>query len=127
MRPTPVSLRVFGRTMTVGPRIARRRRHRVDFRAISEASLPSLPALAKRWLPDGKRRGVEWVARNPTRADKQAGSFKINLRNGRWADFATGAKGGDVISLAAHLFRLSQVEAARKIAAMLVIPIEGEQ
>jgi hypothetical protein len=113
--------------MTVGPFMASRRSHRVDFRAISNASLPSLPALAKRWLPDGKRRGFEWVARNPTRADRKSGSFKINLRSGRWADFATGAKGGDVISLAAHLFGLSQVEAARKIAAMLAIPAEGEQ
>lgn len=109
------------------PRIALRRRHHVDFRAISDASLPSLPVLAKRWLPDGQRRGFEWVARNPTRADKRPGSFKINLRSGRWAGFATGAKGGDVISLAAHLFGLSQIEAARKIAAMLVIPVEGEQ
>ena len=83
--------------------------------------------MAKRWLPDGKRRGFEWVARNPTRADRKSGSFKINLRSGRWADFATGAKGGDVISLAAHLFGLSQVEAARKIAAMVAIPAEGEQ
>jgi len=45
----------------------------------------------------------------------------VNLRSGRWADFATGAKGGDVISLAAYLFGLSQVEAARQVAAMLAI------
>ena len=30
----------------------------------------------------------EYVALNPTRADKRAGSFKINLQTGRWADFA---------------------------------------
>ena len=36
-----------------------------------------------------------------------------------WADFATGDKGGDVISLAAFLFGLSQAEAARRIAGML--------
>jgi hypothetical protein len=125
-RSQRVPLRV-GKSMTVGPFMASRRSHRVDFRAISNASLPSLPALAKRWLPDGKRRGFEWVARNPTRADRKPGSFKINLRSGRWADFAPGTKGGDVISLAAHLFGLSQVEAARKIAAMVAIPAEGEQ
>ena len=45
--------------------------------------------------------GHEYVARNPTRADRRPGSFKINLRTGRWADFATGDKGGDPVSLAA--------------------------
>jgi hypothetical protein len=61
------------------------------------------------------------------RADRTPGSFKINLRSGRWSDFATGAKGGDVISLAAHLFGLSQVAAARKLAAMLGISTEDGQ
>ena len=40
---------------------------------------------------------------NPTRPDRRAGSFKVNLRTGRWADFATGDKGGDAVSLAAYL------------------------
>jgi hypothetical protein len=104
-----------------------RRTGRVDFQAISAAALPNLPALVKRWLPDGRRWGFEWVARNPTRADRRPGSFKVNLQSGRWADFATGAKGGDAISLAAHLFGLSQIEAARKVAAMLSISDGGEQ
>ncbi|SRR6266540_5262037 len=103
------------------------RHRRVSFQMISSAALLHLPALVKRWLPDGRRRGNEWVSRNPTRADRTPGSFKINLRNGRWADFATGAKGGDVISLAAHLFGLSQVAAARKLAAMLGISTEDGQ
>lgn len=91
----------------------------VDFLSISAAAIPLLPTIVCRWLPNGKRWGCEWVSRNPTRADKNLGSFKVNLRTGRWADFATGEKGSDVISLAAYLFRLSQSEAARKIAAML--------
>src|SRR5829696_6927590 len=91
----------------------------VDFRAVAAAALPHLPVLAKRWLPDGRREGPEWVARNPTRADRRPGSFKVNLRTGRWADFATDQKGCDAISLAAHLHRLSQLEAARKLADML--------
>jgi hypothetical protein len=106
----------------------RRHRHRrVSFQAIGAAALVHLPALVRRWLPDGKRQGHEWVSRNPTRDDRKPGSFKINLRTGRWADFASGAKGGDVISLAAHLFRLSQVAAARKLAAMLGVSAEGDE
>ena len=94
-------------------------RSRIDFEAVAAAALPLLPELLARWLPDGKRLGAEWVARNPTRADRRAGSFSVNLHTGRWADFATGDRGGDVISLAAYLFGLSQAEAAQRIAHML--------
>ncbi len=97
----------------------------IDFAAIAAAARPALPTIARRWLPDGRRVGNEWVARNPTRADRRPGSFKVNLRSGRWADFATGDKGGDAISLAAHLFGLSQLEAARKLAAMLGVEESG--
>jgi len=98
-----------------------RRRKPVDFAAINSAALATVEPIVRRWLPDGRRSGREWIARNPTRSDRRAGSFKVNLSNGRWADFATGDKGGDVISLAAYLFGLSQSEAARKIADMLAI------
>lgn len=92
---------------------------RIDFAAVNAAALPVLIALLARWLPEGQRRGHEWMARNPTRADRQPGSFSINMQTGRWADFATGDRGGDVVSLAAYLFGLTQVEAARRIAQML--------
>ncbi|MGB6660468.1 MAG: hypothetical protein WBE90_15660 [Xanthobacteraceae bacterium] len=97
---------------------------RVDFEAINRAALPVLPILLARWLPSGRRVGLEYVALNPTRADQHLGSFKIAVsgpRAGKWADFATGDNGGDAISLAAYLFGLSQVGAARKIAIMLGI------
>jgi hypothetical protein len=74
-----------------------------------------------RWLPDGHKDAGEWVGRNPKRQDKKPGSFKINLRTGRWGDFATGDKGGDLISLAAYLFNLDQAQAARRVAEMMGI------
>ncbi len=92
---------------------------RIDFAAVNAAALPCLPTIVTRWLPDGRRQGAEWVARNPTRADRRAGSFSVNLRSGRWADFATGDRGGDVVSLAAYLDKVSQCEAARRLADML--------
>jgi hypothetical protein len=92
---------------------------RIDFAAIARAALSCLPALLARWLPEGRREGREWVARNPTRVDRRPGSFKVNLATGRWADFASGDKGGDAISLAAHLHGLTQIEAARRLAEML--------
>ena len=91
----------------------------LDFSRINAAALSALPALLDRWLPDGRKLGAEWVARNPTRADRRRGSFSVNMRTGRWADFATGDRGGDVISLAAYLHGLRQGEAARKLSDML--------
>jgi len=94
---------------------------RVNFDRVNEAALAVLPALLKRWLPDGKVEGCEYVARNPRRADQHFGSFKVNLRTGRWGDFAIGEGGRDPVSLAAFLANLSQVEAAKSVATMLGI------
>lgn len=90
-----------------------------DFAGVNAAALPVLPSLVARWLPDGRREGREWVARNPLRADRRRGSFRVNLSTGKWADFATGDRGGDVVSLAAYLAGTRQAEAARQLAGML--------
>ncbi|HET6220843.1 MAG TPA: hypothetical protein VFE11_01705 [Dongiaceae bacterium] len=92
---------------------------RLNFAAVNRVALAQLPALLRRWLPDGRIEGHEFTARNPTRRDRQPGSFRINMATGRWADFATGDKGGDVVSLAAYLAGIGQSDAARKLAAML--------
>ncbi len=91
----------------------------LDFDAINRAGLASLPALLRRWLPDGRLMGREYTVRNPRRADRRPGSFRINVNSGRWADFATGDKGGDTISLAAYLSGTRQSEAARALSNML--------
>ena len=92
---------------------------RLDFPAINRAALASLPALLRRWLPDGRLVGREYTARNPRRADRRPGSFRVNVNSGRWADFACDAKGGDVVSLAAYLSGTGQAEAARALGDML--------
>ncbi len=94
---------------------------RVDFDRINRAALSDLESILRRWLPAGKIEGREYVALNPRRSDRRWGSFKINLRTGRWSDFAIGVGGGDVVSLAAYLDNSGQVEAARNLAAMLGI------
>src|SRR5262249_42768764 len=95
---------------------------RLDFDAINRATLAILPALLRRWLPDGRINGSEYIALNPRRSDRHPGSFSINLRTGRWADFAIdAARGGDPISLAAYLGNIGQVEAAARLASMLRI------
>jgi hypothetical protein len=88
---------------------------RLDFAAVNAAALRDLPMLLVRWLPDGRVHGKEYFALNPRRADRHPGSFRVNLRTGRWSDFATGDRGGDPVSLAAYLFGLSQADAARRL------------
>ena len=95
------------------------RRDNVDFDAVNRAALTYLPTLVRAWAPDGKMCGHEWQALNPTRPDKNPGSFSVNTRTGRWADFATGDKGGDPVSLAAYLSGTSQADAARTLATVL--------
>lgn len=94
-------------------------RRRIDFEGINRAALAALPSLLVRWLPSGKRFGTEWVALNPRRTDRRPGSFRVNMRTGKWADFATGDRGGDAVSLCAYLAGLRQSEAARRLADML--------
>jgi hypothetical protein len=92
---------------------------RIAFRRIADAAAHRAETVVSRWLPDGKREGTEWVALNPTRSDSRKGSFKVNLKSGKWGDFATGDRGGDLISLAAYIHRLDQAEAARRVAEMV--------
>jgi hypothetical protein len=99
------------------------RLRRIAFKHIANVALRHTDTLVRRWLPDGKREGPEWVALNPTRSDSRKGSFKVNIVTGRWSDFATGDRGGDLISLAAYLNRLNQADAARRIAFMLGIDL----
>ncbi|MBS1003524.1 MULTISPECIES: hypothetical protein [Acetobacter] len=91
----------------------------VHFEQINQAARSCLAALLLRWLPDGRRQGRDWVARNPLRADRSPGSFRIDIQTGKWVDFATGDRGGDPVSLAAYLFGMSQSEAASHLRAML--------
>lgn len=80
----------------------------ISFAATNAICLPRLQSLLAKWLPDGKLVGREWVALNPTRNDRRAGSFKVNVATGQWADFATGDRSGDPVSLYAYLNDLSQ-------------------
>ncbi len=88
----------------------------LDFNAISVAVIAHLPCLVQVWLPGGKFRGQEYIARNPRREDRNLGSFSINTATGKWCDFATGDRGSDPVSLYAYLRGIGQAEAARELA-----------
>ena len=71
----------------------------IAFETVNRAALAVLPAVLTRLIPGGKILRHEYVALNPTRNDRRPGSFKINVRTGRWSDFASGDRGGDPVSL----------------------------
>jgi hypothetical protein len=91
----------------------------IDFKGIAAAALACPRSLLLDLLPGGRFEGDEYVALNPSRADKNLGSFKINVRTGMWQDFAIGVKGNDIIGWYAHAYGCDQGEAARRIAEKL--------
>ena len=95
------------------------RRRFIDFNHINAEALVYLEAVCCRLLPDGRRKGREYLALNPRRGDRRLGSFKVNLKTGRWADFSSGDKGSDPVSLVAFIENCRQGEAALKLARML--------
>jgi len=87
----------------------------IDFREIARCGLPHLITILDRLGVEHRRAGSEIEMLNPTRNDRRFGSFKISMRTGRWADFATGDTGGDVVALVAFLTGSRQIDAARRI------------
>ncbi|HWU02085.1 MAG TPA: hypothetical protein VN222_05035 [Novosphingobium sp.] len=100
---------------TPAPQVARL----VDFERINRAALAHASAVLRAMLPGGRAMGAEYVAVNPRRGDKRPGSFKVNVCTGKWADFASGDAGGDLVSLCAYLVGVSQREAGLRLAEAL--------
>jgi hypothetical protein len=104
---------------------ARRAAVKVDFAALNQVALAQSLNICRWLLRDGRVQGREYLALNPRRADSTLGSFKVNLTTGRWCDFATSEdRGGDLISLTAWVFSLSQSEAALRLALKIGIKPE---
>jgi hypothetical protein len=94
----------------------------LDFATVNSAALARLPEVLARLLPGGRAVGPEWHA-GSLRGDP-GDSLRVRMRGeraGRWADFATGEKGGDPVSLAAAVARTRQIEGAKQLARMLGI------
>ena len=71
--------------------------------------------LVRELCPDGARAGLYWMARNPARDDRRAGSFWVIVKGGSagvWRDEATGDH-GDVLKLIAYVHGSSLGEAIR--------------
>jgi DNA primase len=85
--------------------------------AVKTAVLAILPELVRQWLPDGEYDGVEYIALNPRRNDRNKGSFRINTFTGQWREYAIGERGSDGVSLYAYLRTDGDYRAAFKMLA----------
>jgi len=86
----------------------------MDFKDLRVRLRVFIPRILEDILPRGKRNG--YVAYNPHRLDKTLGSFRINIITGKWADFATRDRGGDIISLYAYVKGYSsKLQAAKEL------------
>lgn len=65
------------------------------------------------WLPGGRVVGNEFECGNLSGVAGR--SLRVNLRSGKWADFSSNEKGGDLISLYAAIKGISQIEAYRQL------------
>lgn len=89
------------------------------FAEVNAAAAGRIRSLVEGWVSNTRMSGDNLFALNPTRDDRRPNSFCINVRTGVWADFATGDRGGDIISYYAYIFGLTQIDAARELAKQL--------
>jgi len=86
----------------------------LDFEGLARHLLGKARNLLPLWLPGGALRGAEWCC-GDLRGER-GDSLKVNVNTGKWADFATGDKGGDLVSLYAAIHGIKQAEAAKRLA-----------
>lgn len=95
----------------------------MDFCGLADRLLADADRLLAQWLPAGKRIGAEY--RVGSLAGEAGQSLSINVRTGRWADFHTGERGGDLIDLYAAIHGLELGEAYRELDGSPGVPAAG--
>lgn len=93
--------------------------NKINFTQVKNLLKSHEEEILRQLLPTGQTAGSEYIALNPTRNDKNLGSFRINTTTYKWADFATGDKGSDIISLYAYIKSVNQVNAAKELLSFL--------
>lgn len=95
----------------------------MDFRGLADRLLADADRLLAQWLPAGRRQGNEYKCGSV--AGEAGDSLSINIRTGRWADFASGERGGDLIDLYAAIHSLELGEAYRELDNSPGVPAAG--
>ena len=86
---------------------------KLNIKQIAESLAPSQETILTQICPGGTIHGKEYQAGSISGGPGK--SFSFNLVTGKWADFATGEKGGDIIALYAAVNRINNAEAARTL------------
>lgn len=90
---------------------------KLPFDAVNQAALAGLTRVLDWAGVHYKQHGHECQMINPNRSsDNGYGSFSVNVNTGVWAEFATGDKGGDIVSLVAYLKGYGQGDACKDLA-----------
>lgn len=87
--------------------------NQIDFEGLATFLLQRIRDVLPVWLPGGHMIGHEYCC-----GDLRGGqgkSCKININTGRWADFASDVKGGDLISLYAAVQGSNQKDSALEL------------
>lgn len=84
-----------------------------DFEGLNQILISRAPGILMEWLPGGRMRGAEYVCGNLKGGEGE--SCSVNVKSGKWGDFATGETGGDLISLYAAIYGHSQGAAFREL------------
>ena len=100
--------------MTSKPRTGGSSLPPINFAALADALLARASTLVPAWLPGGAQRGHEYQC--GSLSGGSGSSCSVNLNNGRWSDFATDEKGGDLVSLYAAIHGLENGRAAVELA-----------
>lgn len=85
----------------------------IDYQKIAQAALSQAEGICCELFPAGARDGAEF--RIGSLAGESGKSLSINLRSGKWKDFASGDCGGDLISLWAGARDMKMGDAAREL------------
>lgn len=105
-------------------------RHPIPFAEINAVALGCMATLVRRWFPNGRLEGHDWVVGNLKGEHGRSLHIVVSdhhPRHGIWKDFSTGEGGGDPISLIAAMEGISQTEAARRLGVMLGVIDDHEQ
>ncbi len=94
---------------------------KTSFKKIAKQALEHAAVVVEHFVPGGEIQGDYFVALNPTRADQNLGSFKLNLKTGQWGEFRPGfeASGSDLTSWVSYVKGISQGQAAKLITQFL--------
>jgi len=86
----------------------------INFTALAEALLARAAELVNSWLPGGTQRGHEYIC--GSLSGGSGDSCAVNLTTGKWADFSTDERGGDLVGLYAVINGLTMGKAAVQVA-----------